>query len=416
MARYEIYVQGKLQSLSVQPVEAVTTRILAAPKLVGPRIMGRKATAPLRPGVRGRAIKAPKSAKAVAEAIVRDIQDSVMMVHAQNDRLGPLFHDTRETTLQMVSPRIDQPIILVTDTIVIEHARKSEIVWLRDKFGMAVLREGLQGKVLLKAPEGGEKGASLVFDAAKAVYERVVAAAHPDFVRLLTKVKPSAAPNQPLWNHDNLGDPGIASADVAASAAWTISRGGAEVRVAVLDEGIDTEHPALKAAIVDQKDFVDNNGHARPDGNDAPWDRLRGHRRQPRRDLSGAGAECSLVAVRIAKGDGTGNWIFDDFATADAIDWAWQEGKADVLSSSWGGGPAVDVVSRAIERARTKGRQGRGAVLVFAAGNDNAAVNFPGTIAEVLTVGASNQWDDASPPRRRTARTGGEVISVSPSI
>ncbi len=122
--------------------------------------------------MRGRAIKVPKSAKAVAEAIVRDIQDSVRMVHAQNDRLGPLFHDTRETTLQMVSPRIDQPIILVTDTIVIEHARKSEIVWLRDKFGMAVLREGLQGKVLLKAPDGGEKGAGLVFDAAKAVYER----------------------------------------------------------------------------------------------------------------------------------------------------------------------------------------------------------------------------------------------------
>jgi hypothetical protein len=29
---------------------------------------------------------------------------------------------------------------------------------------------------------------------------------------------------------------------------------------------------------------------------------------------------CSLVVVRIAKGDGHDGWIIDDFATADAID------------------------------------------------------------------------------------------------
>ena len=232
--------------------------------------------------MRGRAVKAPKSAKAVAESIVRDIQDSVMMVHAQNDRLGPLFHDTRESHMQMVSPRIDQPIILVTDTIVVENARKSEIAWLRDKFGMEVLREGLQGKVLLKAPEGGEKGASLVFDAARAVYERGrVAAAHPDFVRLLTKVKPSAATNQPLWNHDNAGNPGIAGADVAARAAWTLTRGRAEVRVAVLDEGVDTEHPGLESRRRRSERFCRRQRTRPARRQRRPRDRLRGHYRQP---------------------------------------------------------------------------------------------------------------------------------------
>ncbi len=37
-------------------------------------------------------------------------------------------------------------------------------------------------------------------------------------------------------------------------------------------------------------------------------------------------------------------------------------------------------------------------MLVFAAGNDNGAVNFPGTIDEVFTVGASNQWDERKSP------------------
>lgn len=88
----------------------------------------------------------------------------------------------------------------------------------------------------------------------------------------------------------------------------------------------------------------------------------------------------------------TGNWIFDDFDTADAIDWAWTNG-ADVLSNSWGGGPPVDVITNAFERARTKGRRGKGAVIVVAAGNDQAPVDYPGTLRWVLTVGASNQWD-----------------------
>jgi subtilisin family serine protease len=385
--------------LSIQPVAATINRILAVPKLVAPRIVGAKATAPMRPSVRGRAVKGPKTARSVAAAIARDIEDSMALVHTQNDRLGLLFHDTSESAVGMVAPRIDEPIILVTDTIVVENARKSEINWLRDKYGMEVLREGLQGKVLLKSQEGGEKGNTLVFEAAKAVFERgVVAAAHPDFLRLLTKVKPSAAPRHPMWNHDNPGNPGIASADVAASAAWTITRGSAAVRVAVLDEGVDTEHAGLQTGVVDQKDFVDGNAHARPDGNDAHGTACAGIIASRDATYPGLAPECSLVAVRIAKGDGTGSWIFDDFATADAIDWAWQEGKADVLSNSWGGGPAVDVVSRAIERARTKGRQGRGAVVVVAAGNDNGAINFPATLDGVIAVGASNPWDERKSP------------------
>ena len=60
---------------------------------------------------------------------------------------------------------------------------------------------------------------------------------------------------------------------------------------------------------------------------------------------------CSLVAVRIGKGDGKDGWVSDDFRTADAIDWAWRDAKSDVLSNSWGGGPSVDAITNAIELA-----------------------------------------------------------------
>ena len=80
---------------------------------------------------------------------------------------------------------------------------------------------------------------------------------------------------------------------------------------------------------------------------------------------------CSLVAVRIAKGDGDDGWVFDDFKTADAVDFAWKEGKADVLSNSWGGGPPVDAITRALERARTRGRGGQGRLVAVATGNSD---------------------------------------------
>ena len=57
----------------------------------------------------------------------------------------------------------------------------------------------------------------------------------------------------------------------------------------------------------------------------------------------------------------------------------------------------MDVITNAFERARTNGRLGKGAVIVVAAGNAQMEVSYPGNLPQVLTVGASNQWD-----RRKT--------------
>ena len=166
------------------------------------------------------------------------------------------------------------------------------------------------------------------------------------------------------------------------------------VRVAVLDEGVDTNHPYLEDAVAAEADFVDFNDHARPDRDDAHGTACAGIIVSQHNRVLGLAPDVRLVAIRIAKSDAFGFWIFDDFNTADAIDWAWDDAGADVLSNSWGGGPAVDVISLAFERARTQGRNGRGSVVVVAAGNDQGPITYPGTLPGVLTVGASNQWDE----------------------
>jgi subtilisin family serine protease len=195
------------------------------------------------------------------------------------------------------------------------------------------------------------------------------------------------------WALDNPGAPGVVGADVGALAAWTITKGMDEVRVAILDEGVDTSHPFLKPAIVAEADFVDGHATAMPDGDDAHGTACAGIVASRNQRVSGLAPGVSLVAARIAKG-GPGYWIFDDFETADAIDWCWDTAKADVLSNSWGGGAAAMSIARAIERARTNGRQGRGAVVVAAAGNDQLSeVSFPARLDGVIAVGATNQWD-----------------------
>jgi subtilisin family serine protease len=108
--------------------------------------------------------------------------------------------------------------------------------------------------------------------------------------------------------------------------------------------------------------------------------------------IPGIAPLCSLIAARIAMDDGSGDWIFDDFATADAIDWSWRQG-AWVISNSWGGGAPSDAISRAFARARTQGRNGLGSVVVIAAGNDQQPIDFPGELPGYITVGASNPDD-----------------------
>jgi subtilisin family serine protease len=315
MARYQFYSQGKLRSLTVQPVSAMKERVRAAPKAFAAGAEVTRGGGVIEKGVKRKGVTASRErgAKAVANAMAQQMTRSVDVVHAQNERLGELFHATGEADLAVIAPKPDEPTALVTDTLIVDAATKAEVAWLRDKFGLEELRAGLQGKVLLKSPEGGDAGKRILFEAAKAAYERGhVAAAHPNFVRLLPGVKLSSAGNQPLWNHDNTGNPGLAGSDVAAKAAWIITRGRPEFRVAVLDEGVDTDHPALKAAVVAEKDFVDGNAHARPDGNDAHGTACAGIIVSRDSTYPGLAPECSLVAVRLAKGDGQGNWVFDE--------------------------------------------------------------------------------------------------------
>lgn len=66
---------------------------------------------------------------------------------------------------------------------------------------------------------------------------------------------------------------------------------------------------------------------------------------------------------------------------------------ADVITNSWGGGAPSAQIDAAIRQAMQKGRNGKGCIVLFAAGNYNTDVMYPATNEDVIAVGASTPCD-----------------------
>ena len=185
--------------------------------------------------------------------------------------------------------------------------------------------------------------------------------------------------------------------------AWERVNPSPQIKIAILDEGVDFNHPDLHGAIRDTFDAVDRDANQQPN----PWDAhgtacagLAAAIPNNARGIRGVGGGCSLMAARIAFSPARGaDWVSRSEDIAAAIDWAWRNG-ADILSNSWGGGTPSNKIINAFERARVNGRGGKGCVIIVAAGNDAGPVDFPGTLPNVLTVSASNEFDQ---PKTKTS-------------
>jgi V8-like Glu-specific endopeptidase len=207
---------------------------------------------------------------------------------------------------------------------------------------------------------------------------------------------------------DPLADQQYAIRITMAEEAWRLQRGKPSIRIAILDEGVDTRHEDLSAAIVGNYDGVDNDEFQEPrdwDAHGTACSGLAASIHDNQKGVKGIGGGCSILAVRIAYSAYRGaDWTTRNSWIKRAIDWSWKNG-ADVLSNSWGGGAPSAAIANAFTRARTHGRGEKGAVVVIAAGNANSLHDFPGNLDDVLTVSASNEYDEPKTPTSRDGET-----------
>lgn len=207
------------------------------------------------------------------------------------------------------------------------------------------------------------------------------------------------------WHLENRGGAGLtAGVDVSAPRAWDISRGRQDLTVAVIDDGFDIGHPDFGSPqkIRAPRDFGEG------DTDPSPVSPRDNH-----------GTACAGVAVADENGSGVVGlapecglmpirWSgsVSDSDIKEQFDHARLNG-ADVISCSWGVSSSFFTLStsmkRSIHRAATEGRNGKGCVIVFAAGNDNHDIEDPPRTRDgfaihpdVIAVAASNSRDKKS--------------------
>ena len=257
----------------------------------------------------------------------------------------------------------------------------------------------------LNKVEDYERGSFLVVEPQDAVSSETVetllgddavAYAAPDYFMSVSPVKPTemaqpliagSTPNDPLfnqlWGMQNIG----------ATQVWPAFHETPKIIVAVIDTGVDYNHPDLKANMWSKNG---RHGYDFYDDDDDPMDE-QNHGTHCSGTIAGAGNngvgvvgvswKAQIMAMRFLGQDGSGS-------TSDAvkcIDWAVANG-AHILSNSWAGPDTSPELAEAVTRAEQ-----RGVLFVAAAGNTGGGGNdndtapyFPASLpnSNVITVGA----------------------------
>ncbi|MCC6459612.1 MAG: S8 family serine peptidase [Saprospiraceae bacterium] len=230
--------------------------------------------------------------------------------------------------------------------------------------------------------------------AEKLLAEKQVEYCHPELVqeRRFKSVNPLQ------WHLAKTAINGKAiNAHVNIEAAWAKTRGKG-ITIAIIDDGIDTDHPEFAGRIVHPFDATREHNDPRPaeadDNHGTACAGVACAAGLPN-GASGTAPEAQLMPIRLRSGLGS-------MAEANAFVWAADHG-ADVISCSWGPtdgewwNPADPVHNRhtglpdstrlAMDYVLNNGRNGKGAVILFAAGNGNedtkndGYANYPGIIA-----------------------------------
>lgn len=181
---------------------------------------------------------------------------------------------------------------------------------------------------------------------------------------------------------------------INANYAWSLSKGGAAMTVAVVDSGADFHHPDLKdrllpgRTIITQSDYtppadgMDDNGHGTHVAG------LIAAMSNNETGICGTSWLGKLLPVKVLNNKGEGT----DADIAAGIIWAADQG-ARIINLSLGGADDDGSVPQVLQDAVTYAHQ-QGCLVIAAAGNsgDNS-IFYPASLDYVVSVAATDPWD-----------------------
>ncbi len=257
--------------------------------------------------------------------------------------------------------------------------------------------------------------------ASKLEQSALVRRAEPDLDALVDEYA-FIAPEDDLLDHQwHLKNPGFVvdrnwrmkkGADAKIIEAWEKigGTGSSKVTIAVIDNGIDITHPDLRSKVYKPWDLWNNSStlnmgdprftHGTPCASVAVA------------DSNGRGIVGAAPSSRLMPISGTS---YSLRITENMFDYAVKNG-ADIISCSWGvTDPVYDLSpakEEAIAKAAREGRNGKGCIILFAAGNEAVDyINFYAAHPDVIAIAASTSKDEHAPYSNR----GREVSVCAPS-
>ncbi len=301
-------------------------------------------------------------------------------------------------------------------------------------FGLETVHSGNSPyQLIVRDPLDRRQGDDLI-QLANTLAEREddIVYATPNFVSEYRRTAPPVIPAEQWHLNNTSAVPGEVAQDIRAQQAWPISQ-GLKVIVAVLDDGVDLDHPALQGQLWRNPDPAAHDRHGRDyfldpsqsgfndpspkvfnsPFNDALHNDIHG---TPCAGLVGASApdgraygvapQCRILPIKIFHG----GELASDLFIANAIKYA--GGIAPILSCSWHGAAGSTVIEHAITTAASTGPAGRGCAIFCSVGDDSGGtVRFPASLPSAIAVGASTNGGLPA----FYSNSGSQVAMVAPS-
>ena len=238
--------------------------------------------------------------------------------------------------------------------------------------------------------------------------------AHPNYIYHLCEI-----PNDPYfglqWGLHNTGQTGgISNSDIDAPEAWERENGDASIIIAILDTGVDLNHPDLKNKLVAGYDFINNDVSPQDDrGHGTHVAGIAAAEANNGIGIAGVSWKSKIMPVKI--GDANGSFPLD--AIIAGLVYATDNG-ARIINMSFGGWWYEDTPA---ERDAIQYAYRNGVVLVAAAGNENWPIPFswygwdyrvyPAAYWECLSVAATDNTDG-----RASFSNYGDVDVAAPGV